>query len=79
MKYYVIIFMKYPQIIASRYSKTRATYSGLRKRLACPEFLLDLGLMHYCLQKLSVLSKLLQKSSSTLIKAHQHINLTIRV
>jgi len=33
----------------NRDSKTRAKYSGLRKRLASPEFLLDLGLMCDCL------------------------------
>jgi len=60
-------------------SKTRAKYSGLRKRLASPEFLLDLGLMCDCLNELSVLSNILQKRSLTLIQAHQHINRSIRV
>ncbi|CAI6362074.1 unnamed protein product [Macrosiphum euphorbiae] len=63
----------------NRDSKTRAKYSGLRKRLASPEFLLDLGLMCDCLNELSVLSNILQKRSLTLIQAHQHINRSIRV
>ncbi|KAL4148664.1 hypothetical protein QTP88_002837 [Uroleucon formosanum] len=64
---------------SNRDSKTRAEYSGLRKRLASPEFLLDLGLMCDCLNELSVLSNLLQKRSLTLIQAYQHINRSIRV
>lgn len=63
----------------NRDCKTRSKYSGLRKRLASPEFLLDLGLMCDCLNELSVLSNLLQKRSTTLIQAQQHINRSIRV
>jgi len=58
----------------NRDGKTRAKYSGLRKRLASPEYLLDLGLMCDCLNELSVLSNILQKRSVTLIQAQQHIN-----
>ncbi|XP_022173984.1 E3 SUMO-protein ligase KIAA1586-like [Myzus persicae] len=63
----------------NRDGKTRAKYSGLRKRLASPEFLLDLGLMCDCLNELSVLSNILQKRSVTLIQAQQHINRSVRV
>lgn len=63
----------------NRDSKTRGKYSGLRKKLACPEFVLNLGLMCYCLNELSFLSNSLQNRSITLIKAQQHINRSIRV
>lgn len=57
--------------------KMRAKYNELRKRLASPEFLLDLGLMFDCLHELSVLSELLENRSLTLIETY--INRTIRV
>lgn len=56
----------------SRDCRTRAKYSGLRKKLASPEFVLDLGLMYDCLNELSFLSTSLQNRSITLIEA-QHI------
>lgn len=63
----------------SRDSRTRAKYGGLKKKLASPEFLVDLALMCDCLHELSNLSQILQNRSLTLIEAHQSINRTIRV
>lgn len=63
----------------NRGSKTRTKYSGLRKRLARPEFLLNFGLMYDFLNELPVLSNILQKHSLTLIQAQQYLNRSVRV
>ncbi|KAF0754597.1 E3 SUMO-protein ligase KIAA1586-like [Aphis craccivora] len=60
-------------------SKTRNKYLGLKKRLASPEFLSDLGLMCDCLQELSTLSNQLQERTTTLIQGQKHIQRTIRI
>jgi len=60
-------------------SKTRYKYLGLKKRLASPEFLSDLGLMCDCLQELSTLSNQLQKRTTTLIQGQKHIQRMIRI
>lgn len=60
-------------------SKTRNKYLGLKKRLASPEFLSDLGLMCDCLQELSILSNQLQQRTTTLIQGEKHIQRTIRI
>ncbi|CAI6366553.1 unnamed protein product [Macrosiphum euphorbiae] len=60
-------------------SKTRNKYLGLKKRLASPEFVSDLGLMCDCPQELSMLSNQLQERTTTLIQGQKHIKRTIRI
>lgn len=49
----------------------------MRKRLASPEFLIDLGLICDCLQELSNLLR--DRTTTTLIQGQKHIQRTIRV
>lgn len=64
---------------ASRDSKDRQQFRGLKAKLSSKEFLLDLALMHDCLSELSDLSLALQERDMTIPQAHKLLQRTIRV
>ncbi|KAG8180348.1 hypothetical protein JTE90_016379 [Oedothorax gibbosus] len=60
-------------------SQLRSTFSGLKKRLESPEFLLDLAIMYGTLEELAMMSKKLQSRTITLPWAEHQVKRTIRI